>query len=111
MDLTHLNSAEVYLYDDRNVVTETFIYPYPIVTGVTDIGQHELQIIQQNFGEIIVNRGRIAIDLTEDMTSNMIGGNIYSEIKFAIMDTTYVIGCLLLGKIMPSRINQYSLEI
>lgn len=110
INLNDVDSIQVYLYDDRNVITE--IFEYPVVTGNNlTLGDHPLEIVQQTIDDTIVNRGRISITLTEEMTSNLLSGGIYAEIKLSMLDDTYVIGCLLLGKIRISRINQYSLEI
>jgi hypothetical protein len=110
IDLDNVDSINVFLYDDRNAIIE--IFEYPSVTGNNPtLGDHPLEILQHTVDDTIVDRGKIGIPLTETMTSDMMAGNLYSEIKIIMENNTYIIGCLLLGKIKSSRINQYSLEI
>lgn len=104
LDLDDITSIYIILYDDTNSVIADFSYP-----SVT--GDYSIEILQQTVGETLVSRGKISIELTPEMTSNMLSGNLYSEIKLTTATDTFVISCLLLGKIKSSRINQFQLEI
>lgn len=104
LDLNEFNSIYVLLYDDSNTVVSDF--SYPAVTG-----DFILDIKQQTIGDTIINRGKINLVLTPEMTSNMLSGNLYAEIKITSNTDTYIIACLLVAKIKSSRINQFQIEL
>jgi len=104
LDLDTITDIYLIMYDDANTVIHKFKYP-------TETPVDTINILQNVYNDVILDKGLISIELTETMTGNMISGGLYVEMK--LTDTNekkYVIGCLKVGKVKRSVINKYDYE-
>ncbi len=107
LDLNNVSEIFIALFDDRDEVTNLF--KYPTDSFVTD----EIQILQFESTSSIENQGKILLPLTSEMTSNMMMGGLYAEIRLTFNQidnkpsNIRTIGCLSIGKIKISRIERY----
>lgn len=91
------------IFDDTDIVIATFSYPQAT-------GDEDIIFMQTTEGVQFVNKGKIMLQITSDMSEDMLPGSLYTTIKVLLPDATatgkvrtVIIGCLQIAKVRSSK--------
>lgn len=108
LDLTLYDEIYIYLYDER----DKLIYKFSNIV-VTDT--FDLNIMQYtDTNGYVIDGGKVSINLTSDITSDLLSGNLYCEVVLKQINTSgdniVVIPCFKIADIIFSRYNTLDYE-
>lgn len=126
LDLSTVDFITAILYDNRKMPIARYYYPENIITFVTGVYEEEeidptkdpwiddlvIEILQTTISndsiyttdDIILNKGKIAIEITSEISNYLMIGNVFIDLRVVTNDLKVtIIKCFLIGRVENNK--------